>query len=92
VFTSQEEVSMEKRIGTVTHYYTRLSVAVLDLTDEIHLGDEIHITGHISDLKMHVTSMEVEHHKIESAEAGMEVALKVDDYVRAGDEVYRVMN
>jgi hypothetical protein len=83
---------MEKRVGRVTHYYTHMGVAVLDLTDEIRLGDEIHITGHITDLVMHVTSMEVEHHKIEAAGAGMEVALKVDDYVRAGDEVYTVMN
>jgi hypothetical protein len=83
---------MEKHVGTVTHYYTHLGVAVIDLIDDVRLGDEIHITGHITDLVMHVTSMEVEHHKIEAAVAGMEVALKVDDYVRAGDEVYRVMN
>jgi putative protease len=81
---------MEKRIGTVTHYFTHLSVAVLDLTDELKLGDEIHITGRITDLLMHVSSMEVEHHKIDSAGPGMEVALKVDDYVREGDLIYRV--
>lgn len=81
---------MEKRIGTVTHYYTHLGVAVLDLTDDIRQGDQIHIAGHITDLVMVVQSVEVEHHKIESAGAGMEVALKVDDYVRAGDEVYQM--
>ncbi len=82
---------MEKRIGTVTHFYTHLSVAVLNLTDELRLGDEIHIKGHITDLVMSVASLEVEHQKIESAGTGMDVALKVDDYVRAGDEVYQVV-
>lgn len=82
---------MEKRIGTVTHYYTRLSVAVLNLTDEIRQGDEIHIKGHITDLVMSVASLEVDHRKIESAGTGMEVALKVDDHVREGDEIYKVI-
>jgi putative protease len=82
---------MEKRIGTVTHYFTRLSVAVLELTDEIRLGDEIRIHGHITDLVMSVASLEVDHSKIESARTGMDVALKVDDYVRVGDGVYKII-
>jgi putative protease len=82
---------MEKRIGTVTHYFTRLSVAVLELTDEIRLGDEIRIHGRITDLVMSVASLEVDHRKIESAGTGMEVALKVDDHVRAGDGVYKMI-
>jgi len=82
---------MEKRIGTVTHYFTRLSVAVLELTDEIRLGDEIRIYGRITDLVMSVASLEVDHRKIESAGTEMEVALKVDDRVRAGDGVYKMI-
>jgi len=82
---------MEKHIGTVTHFYTRLSVAVLNLTDEIHQGDKIHIKGHITDVVMSVSSLEIEHGKVESAGIGMEVALKVDDYVRTGDEIYKVI-
>jgi hypothetical protein len=82
---------MEKHIGTVTHYYTRLSVAVLNLTDEIRLGDEIHIKGHFTDLFMSVASLEVDHRKIESAGTGIDVALKVDGYVREGDEIYKVI-
>jgi hypothetical protein len=81
---------MEKRIGTVTHFYTRLSVSVLNLTDELRLGDEIRIKGRITDLVMSIASLEVEHQKIESAGIGMEVALKVDSYVREGDEIYKV--
>jgi putative protease len=81
---------MEKRIGTVTHYYSRLSVAVLDLSAEIHQGDDIHIKGRITDLVMKVDSLEIEHNKIESAGPGVEVALKVDDYVRQGDIIYKL--
>jgi len=81
---------MEKRIGRITHYYTRLGVAVLELTDEIRMGDEIRIKGKITDLLMKVASLEIEHQKIESASPGMEVALKVDDYVREGDEIFKL--
>ena len=81
---------MEKRIGTVTHYYSRLSVAVLDLSAEIHQGDDIHIKGRITDLVMKVDSLEIEHNKIESAGPGVEVALKVDGYVRQGDIIYKL--
>ena len=81
---------MEKHIGTVTHYYSRLSVAVLNLTDELHQGDEIRIKGRITDLVMSVASLEIEHHKIESAGIGMEVALKVDGIVREGDKIYKM--
>jgi putative protease len=81
---------MEKRIGTVTHYYSRLSVAVLNLTAEIHQGDEIHIRGRITDFLMKVDSLEIEHSKVEFATSGAEVALKVDDYVRDGDVVYKL--
>jgi hypothetical protein len=81
---------MEKRIGKITHYYSRLSVAVLDLVDEIHLGDKIHIKGRLTDLSMSIESLEIEHQKIEAAKPGMEVALQVGGYVREGDEIFKV--
>jgi len=81
---------MEKQIGRVTHYFTKLNVAVLELTDAMRLGDEIHFLGRITDFTQYVNSMEIEHKKIEAAAPGMEVALKVEDYVRQGDEVFKV--
>lgn len=80
---------MDTRIGKVTHFYTRLGVAVLELTDEIRVGDEIRIAGRITDLEMTVASLEVNHNKIEVATPGMEVAMKVDGYVREGDGIYK---
>ena len=82
---------MEKRIGKVTHHFTKLNVAVLELTDEMRLGDEIHILGRITDFTQYVTSMEIEHKKFEVVGPGMEVAIKVEDYVRQGDEVFKVV-
>ena len=82
---------MEAKIGTVSHFYTRLCVAVLQLEDEILLGDEIHLLGRITDFTQSVTSLEIEHKKVPSAAPGEEVALEMIDTVREGDVVMKVM-
>ena len=69
---------------------TPVGVAVLELSGELKVGDMINIQGHTTDLTQQVNSMEIEHHKIQSASAGMEVALKVAGAVRKGDMVYIV--
>lgn len=81
---------MERRIGWVTHYYNNIGVAVLDLQDALEAGDQIHITGHTTDFIQTVSSMEVDHEKVQAVAAGADVALKVDERVREGDAVYKV--
>jgi len=80
---------MDIRVGKVTHYYNHISVAVLDLTGELKVGETIHILGHITDFDQQVNSMEIEHNKIQSAGPGTEVALKVIETVRKGDIVFK---
>ena len=76
-------------IGTVTHYFSHLSVAAVTLTDALRVGDRIHIVGHTTDVEQTVDSMEVEHEKAESAAPGDDVALAVTDHVRDNDRIYR---
>ncbi|MBP1703368.1 MAG: collagenase [Chloroflexi bacterium] len=82
---------MDIRVGKVTHYYNHLGVAVLELDGELKLGDTILFLGHTTEFTQEVTSMEINHHKIQSAGPGMEAALKVDDEVRRGDLIYKVV-
>jgi hypothetical protein len=82
---------MEIRIGTVTHYFNRISVAVLKLSGELRVGDKVLFLGRTTDFTQAVTSMEIEHHKIATAGSGMEVAVKVADTVHCGDEVYKIV-
>jgi hypothetical protein len=76
-------------IGQVTHYFGHLSVAAVRLDATLSVGDRIHIRGHTTDLVQDVTSMEVEHEKVERAGPGDDVALKVDDHVREHDHIFR---
>lgn len=82
---------MEVEIGRVTHYFNHLNVAVLKLTDNMKLGDTIHILGHVTDLTEKVSSMQVNHHAVVSVKPGDDVALKVNEPVREHDIVYRVV-
>lgn len=82
---------MEIRIGKVTHYYNRIGVAVLAITGDLKIGDVVHILGRTSDLVQTAASLEIEHQIVKSVGPGMEVALKVIEPVRKGDEVFKVM-
>jgi translation elongation factor EF-1alpha len=80
----------ELEVGLVTHYFDRPHVAIVKVTaGEIRLGDQIHIKGAHTDLTETVTSMEVEHRKIETAKPGEEFGLQVADRARTGDKVFK---
>jgi putative protease len=81
---------METLIGKVNHYYNRISVAVVDLSAELKIGDTILFLGHTTDFTQEVASLEIEHQKVLSAGQGGEVAVKIDGEVRQGDLVYRL--
>ncbi len=82
---------MEEEIGKITHFFSKINVGVLELTNgHLHIGDTIHIKGHTTDFYQKVESMQVEHAPVESADKGMEVGLKVESSVREGDQVFKV--
>lgn len=83
---------MEVRVGKVTHFYNRISVAVLELSGNLEIGDKILILGRTSELTQVVTSMEIEHRKVQTVGPGMDVAMKVAEPVRKGDIVYKIID
>ena len=82
----------EIKIGRVTHYYTHLGVAAIDILDGIiRVGDTMHIKGHTTDMTQKLESIEVEHEHIEEASAGQTIGVKVREHVRVNDTVYKVV-
>jgi putative protease len=79
----------EKEIGRITNYFSKIGVAVIELTAPVRLGDEIHVLGGERDFSQVVDSMQVEHQPIEEGQAGQEIALKLDQKARPGDIVYK---
>ena len=81
----------EQLIGTVTHYFKVPAVAVVKVSGgEVAVGDEIHFLGHTTDFNEHVYSREVDHHKVEHAAPGEEIAIQVMQRAREHDQVFRV--
>jgi len=79
-----------KLIGKVTHYFSKIGVAVIELSDTLKVGDTIRIVGGITDFTQTIDSMEIEHKKVEEAKKGDSIGLKVSQKVREGYKVYKV--
>lgn len=79
-----------KLIGEITHYFSKISVAVIKLKGALKEGDEIQVKGATTDFKQKAKSMQIEHKTIKSAKKGESVGLKVKDKVRNGDSVYKL--
>jgi len=77
-------------VGSVRHFFPRISVAIVDLVGELKTGDEIFIQGRTTNLRQRVESMEIEHKRVEVAPAGSSIGLKTVERVREGDSVYVV--
>lgn len=77
-----------REVGTITHYFPKIGVAVLELSDTLSVGDSILIKGMTTDFEETVRSMQIEHANIVKAQAGQSVGLKVSARVRKGDTVY----
>ncbi len=86
-----EEKKEGKLVGKVTHYFSNIGVAVIDLSSPLSQGDEIRIVGgQETDFNQKVDSMQVDHESVEKAKKGDSVGLKVSEKVREGYEVYKI--
>ena len=86
-----DEEVQKKLVGKISHYYSKIGVAVVDLSDSLEVGDEISIEGVATNIKQTVDSMQVEHDNIQKAKKGDSVGMKVADKVRENDNVYKII-
>lgn len=86
-----EEAPVEKKlVGKVTHYFTKIGVGVIELSDKVRVGDRISIEGATTNLQQTIDSMEIEHERVPVAKAGQSIGLKTNQRVREGDLVYKL--
>jgi len=81
----------KKFVGKVSHFFPKISVAVLDLEDTVSVGDKISIENPAGSFEQEITSMQIEHENIEAAEAGQSIGLKVVQKAKEGSKVYKLV-
>ncbi len=76
-------------IGRITHFFSKISVAVVELIAPLTVGDRILVKGPSTDFEQIVESMQIEHKNIQGAEAGQSIGLKLAQQARERDAVYK---
>jgi len=76
-------------VGRITHYFSKIDVAVIELKAALSVGDTIAVKGPTTDFEQNVDSMQIEHKNVQRAEAGQSIGMKVMQRVRETDVVYK---
>ena len=82
-----EEAIIE--IGHVSHFFSKIGVAVVDLTLPLAIGDLILVKGPLTDFEQTVDSMQIDRKAIVRAEGGQSIGLKTVQPAREKDTVYK---
>lgn len=82
----------DQKIGTVTHYYDKIQVAVIKLSKgDLKVGDALKLNDKNGNpFTQEVSSMQIEHASIDIAKKGDEFGLKVDKQVKPKSEVIKI--
>lgn len=80
----------EELIGEISHWFGNISVAGIELTGDLAVGDRVHILGHTSDFEQEITSMQIQNEDVTEGRPGDEVGVKLQSRARPGDSVYKV--
>jgi len=81
---------MEKEIGKITHWYDKINVAVIKLTDALKKGDRIKVKKGTEEIEESVGSLQIDHVDVEKGKKKDEVAVKLSQKAKEGSTVYRV--
>jgi len=80
-----------KPIGKISHYFSNIEVAVIELTSPIKDGDKIRVVGgEATDFEQLVKSMQIDHKEVLKAKKGDSVGMKINEKVHEGYKVYKI--
>ena len=82
---------VETQVGSISHYFAKIGVAVVKLSGELKVGDKIAIARRDGTrFEQAVASMQIEKAPVMSAGKGTAVGMKVAERVHEGDAVLRI--
>lgn len=81
---------MEKEIGKVVHFFDKIMVAIVSLSADLKVGDEVKFLGHGADFSQKIESLQFNHQDLNEAKSGTEVGTKVSQMIKEGTLVYKL--
>ena len=80
---------MQKPIGKISHYFSKINVAIVELEDSLKVGEKILIEGPDTAFEQEVESIQIENEPVQEADEGQSIGLKTIKPVKAGFLIYR---
>ena len=80
-----------KLVGKISHYFSNIEVAVVELSSPLKVGDIVRVIGgQETDFNQKVDSMQIEHEQVKLGKKGDSVGMKVKEKVHEGYKVFKV--
>lgn len=83
---------MDKEIGKVTHFFDRISVAIIALNSDLAVGDKVKFVNEKRGINFEqaIGSLQLDHKDVWEGGSGTEVATKTNQMVKEGTLVFKV--
>ena len=81
---------VETLVGKVKHFFDKISVAVIELSAPIKVGDKLKFKHGEYEFEQVLVSMQIDHAEITSAKKGQAIGMKTAQPVHEGAEVFKV--
>lgn len=78
----------EKQVGTVTHWYDKISVAVVKVTGKLAKGDTVKVKKGDDEFEDTISSIQIDHKDVASAKKGDDAAIKLSRPAKEGAAVF----
>ena len=75
---------MGKELGKVIHWYDKISVAVVKLSEPLKKGDKVVVKHGEEEFEDTITSMQIDHKDVDSAKKGDDAAVKLSQKAKEG--------
>ena len=80
----------EALVGKVKHFFGKISVAVIELSAPIKVGDRLKFKHGSYEFEQTIDSMQIEHVPIQAAKKGQAIGMKTGQPVHEGAEVFKI--
>ena len=79
------------KIGRVLQFYTKTSIAIVELDGTLAIGDRIKFERDGQNLfEMIIESIQIEYNKVAVAHRGNVIGLKTNEEVEKNDEIFKI--